>query len=379
MRRRSSAGSPRLSFSPRRAGGGQLISLAYLICRSLFRLLACAVRRIDDKDVEIVVLRHQLEVLHRQNGRPRFRTQDRMLLAALSRLLPRRRWRSFLVRPDTLMRWHRQLVTAKARRWGRKSPGRPPTALPLKNLVIRIARENPRWGYMRIRGELLKLGRDLPVTTIRDILRRAGIGPTPRRDGPSWTEFLRAQATTIVACDFFTAYTLWGRVVYVLFFIELSTRRVHLAGCTANPDSAWIVQQARNSCLSLDQRTEPLRFLIHDRDSKFSGAFDEVFSTEGIEIIKTPIRSPRANAIAERWIRTVRAECLDWLLIAGDRHLHRALRTYVNHYNQQRPHRGLDLKAPQIAPTPSREASPCSTIRRRDRLGGLIHEYQVAA
>jgi hypothetical protein len=195
-------------FSPRRPGGGQLISLAYLICRSLFRLLACAVRRIDDKDVEIVVLRHQLDVLHRQNGRPRFRTQDRMLLAALSRLLPRPRWRSFLVRPDTLMRWHRQLVTAKARRWGRKSPGRPPTAPQLKNLVLRIARENPRWGYMRIRGELLKLGRDLPVTTIRDILRRAGIGPTPRRDGPGWTQFLRAQATTIVACDFFTAYTL---------------------------------------------------------------------------------------------------------------------------------------------------------------------------
>ena len=232
---------------------------------------------------------------------------------------------------------------------------------------------------MRIRGELLKLGRDLPASTIRDILRRAGLGPAPRRDGPGWREFLRAQAKTVVACDVFTAYTLWGRVVYVLFFIELSTRRVNLAGCTANPDSAWIVQQARNLCLSLDQRTESLRFLIHDRDCKFSGAFDEVFSTEGIEIIKTPIRSPRANAIAERWIRTVRAECLDWLLIAGERHLHRVLRTYVNHYNQLRPHRGLNLKPPETAPTPSREASPCSSIRRRDRLGGLIHEYQVAA
>jgi putative transposase len=262
---------------------------------------------------------------------------------------------------------------------GEDKPGKASDRAHLKNLVIRIARENPRWGYMRIRGELLKLGRDLPATTIRDILRRAGIGPTPRRDGPGWTEFLRAQATTVVACDFFTAYTLWGRVVYVLFFIELSTRRVHLAGCTANPDSAWIVQQARNLCLSLDQRTEPLRLLIHGRDSKFSGAFDEVFSTEGIEIIKTPIRSPRANAIAERWIRTVRAECLDWLLIAGDRHLHRVLRTYVNHYNQQRPHRGLDLKAPETVPTCSTEASRCPSIRRRDRLGGLIHEYRVAA
>ena len=274
-------------------------------------------RRIDDKDVEIVVLRHQLEVLHRQQGRPRFRTQDKMLLATLSRLLPRRRWRSFLVRPATLMRWHRQLVTARARRWGRTSPGRPPTAPELKDLVIRLARENPRWGYMRIRGELLKLGRDLPASTIRDILRRAGLGPAPRRDGPGWREVLRAQAATVVACDFFTVYTLWGGVVYVLFFIELSTRRVQLAGCTANPDSAWIAQQARNLCFSLDQRKEPLRFLIHDRDSKFSGAFDEVFSTEGIEIVKTPIRSPRANAIAERWIRTVRAECLDWLVDRG--------------------------------------------------------------
>jgi putative transposase len=182
-----------------------------------------------------------------------------------------------------------------------------------------------------------------------------------------------------VACDLFTAYTLWGSVVYVLFFIELSTRRVHLAGGTANPDSAWIVQQARNLCLSLDQRTEPLRFLIHDRDSKFSGAFVEVFSTQGIEIIETPIRSPRANAIAERWIRTVRAECLDWLLIAGERHLHWVLRTYVNHYNRQRPHRGLDLTAPETVPTWSTEESRCPSIRRCDRLGGFIHEYRVAA
>jgi len=148
---------------------------------------------------------------------------------------------------------------------------------------------------MRIRGELLKLGRDLPVTTIRDTLRRAGVGPSPRRDGPSWTEFLRAQAATVVACDLFTAYTLWGRIVYVLFFIELSTRRVHLAGCTTNPDSVWVAQQARNLCFTLDQRTEPLRFLIHDRDSRFSGAFDEVFSTEGIEIVETPTEPTRSR------------------------------------------------------------------------------------
>jgi putative transposase len=351
------------------SGGGHLISLAYLICRVLLRAVVAAIRRIDAKDIEILVLRHQLEVLHRQNGKPRFRPQDRLILTALSRLLPRHRWRCFVVRPETVLAWHRQLVTGKARRWGRKSSGRPPTPAKIRELVVRLARENPRWGYLRIRGELLKLGHNVPATTIRDILRRSGIGPAPRRDGLSWSEFLRRQASSILAADFFTVYTLWGRVVYVLFVIELSTRKVHLAGCTTNPNNAWVTQQARNFVMSVDVRVEPVRFLIHDRDAKFTALFDDVFHTEGVEILRTPIRSPRANAVAERWVKTVRTECLDWLLIAGRRHLNEVLRIYVEHYNRARPHRGLDLTIPDSPSTAANEPAPLSAIARRDRLG----------
>jgi putative transposase len=302
-----------------------------------------------------------------------------MLLAALARVLPRDRWRCLLVRPETVLRWHRQLVTGRARRWGRKSPGRPPTAKDLRDLVIRLARENARWGYLRIRGELKKLGHDLPATTIRDILRRAGIDPAPRRDGPSWAQFLSQQATSILAADFFTVYSLWGRVLYVLFFIELSTRKVHIAGCTANPDGAWVTQQARNLSFHLETRKEPLKFLIHDRDKKFCGPFDDIFATEGVQVIRTPIQAPRANAIAERWVRTVREECLDWLLITGRRHLEAVVGGYVRHYNDARPHRGLDLCVPNQPTEAASDRQPAGAVGRRDRLGGLIHEYHRVA
>ena len=356
----------------------QLISLAYLICRVLLRVVVSGVRPIDAKDVEILVLRHQLDVLHRQKGTPRFGPQDRLILTALSRLLPRRRWRCFVVRPETVLAWHRQLVTGKARRWGRNSPGRPPTPAEIRDLIVRLARENPRWGYLRIRGELLKLGHAVPPTTIRDILRRSGLGPSPRQDGMSWSEFLRRQASSILAADFFTVYTLWGRVLYVLFVIEPSTRRVHVAGCTENPNDAWMTQQARNLVMVLDERAQPVRFLIHDRDAKFTARFDDVLGTEGVEIIRTPIRSPKANAVAERWVKTVRTECLDWLLIAGERHLDSSLRSFVQHYNHHRPHRRLHLSVPEPPPPPIVPASS-ARLRRRDRLGGLIHEYSWAA
>lgn len=356
-----------------------LLSLTYLICRLLLRAVISAGRKVDAKDVEILVLRHQLEILRRKRVTPRFTTQDRMLLASLSRFLPRERWRCLMVRPETVLRWHRQLVTGGARRWGRKSPGRPPTPTELRNLVVRLAKENPRWGYLRIRGELKKLGHDLPASTIRDILRRAGIDPSPRREGPSWSEFLRRQAASIIAADFFTVYSLWGRLIYVLFFIELSTRRVHIAGCTTRPGGTWVTQQARNFTFRLDDRREPIKFLIHDRDSKFCGPFDEVFATEGVEVIRTPIRAPRANAVAERWVRTVRVECLDWLLITGRRHLEAVLRTYACHYNLGRPHRGLDLGVPDASETGDQNLPRLGEIVRRDRLGGLIHEYYRAA
>jgi putative transposase len=334
---------------------------------------------VDAKDIEILVLRHQLEILSRTKGKPRFRSQDRVLLAALSRLLPRDRWRCLVVRPETVLRWHRQLVTGQARRWGRKSPGRPPTSIELQKLVVRLARENPRWGYLRIHGELKKLGDVLPVTTIRDILRRSGIDPSPRRDGPSWSEFLRQQAASVVAADFFTVYTAWGRVMYVLFFIELSTRRVHIAGCTARPDGAWVTQQARNFTLRFDGHKDPIKFLIHDRDSRFCGPFDEVFQSEGTEIIRTPIRAPKANAMAERWVRSVRQECLDWLLFTGRRHLETVLRAYAHHYNRARPHRGLQLCIPDPLDQNAADLIGSGAIGRRDHLGGLIHEYYRAA
>ncbi len=269
-------------------------------------------------EVENAVLRHQLRVVRRSVKRPLLSRSDRVLLAAASRLLPRERWAVFVVSPQTLVRWHRELVR---RKWTyrRRSPGRPPLDPAVRELVFRMARENPKWGCVRIQGELRKLGIRVGATTIRSLLRRAGLGPAPRRGGPSWAEFLRAQAEGIVACDFFTVETVWLRTLYVLFFIEHGTRRVRLAGVTRHPDGIWMRQQARK--LAIDEQLENVRFLIHDRDTKFSGPFDQILAEETVRSIKTPVRSPRANAVAERWVRTVRTECLDQLLVVGRRHL----------------------------------------------------------
>jgi transposase InsO family protein len=241
--------------------------------------------------------------------------------------------------------------------------------------VLRFARENPRWGYPRVAGELLKLGLRVSPSTIRRILLGNGFGPAPRRSGPSWRQFLRQQAASMLACDFFTVETLSLRRFYVLFFIELASRRVHLAGCTTNPTGAWVTQQARN--LSFTGSFERMRFLIHDRDSKFTASFDEIFLSEGVNVIHTPIRAPQANAYAERFVRTIRAECLDWLLIIGRRHLEHVLRVYTSHYNRERPHRGLALLTP--ASTNADARARAAEIERRDRLGGVIHEYHRAA
>lgn len=352
-----------------------VLSILYLVLR---RLIGPVPGSGAATEVEIAVLRHQLRVVRRQVGRPSFRPIDRAFLAAAARLLPRDRWASFLVTPQTLLRWHRELVR---RKWmyRRGLPGRPPIDSELRETILRLARENPRWGYVRIQGELRKLGIRIGATTIRRLLRAKGLGPAPRRSGPTWSQFLRAQAEGILATDFFTVETLRLRTIYVLFWIELHTRRVHLAGVTAHPDSAWVTQQGRNLAFSLDERTARVRFLIRDRDSKFSGAFDEVFRTEGVTVIRCPIRAPRANAFAERWVRTVRTECLDWTLVRSRRHLERLLRTYAEHYNRGRPHRGLELATPEES-----ELAPSAPIAgvgllRRDILGGLIHEYEAAA
>ena len=350
-----------------------LLSFAYLAFSAVLRLLAGRWRSEFAKDVELLVLRHQLVVLGRQQARPSFRAADRAFLAALARMLPGRR-RRLIVTPQTLLRWHRELVR---RKWTqpRRRPGRPRVEDRVRQLVLRFARENPRWGHRRIAGELLKLGLRVSPSTVRRLLLAAGLEPAPRRSGPSWRGFLRQQAATMLACDFFTVETISLRRFYVLFFIELESRRVHLAGCTTNPTGAWVTQQARN--LSFTGVFERMRFLIHDRDSKFSAAFDEIFHSEGITVIETPVRAPQANAYAERFVRTVRAECLDWLLIVGRRHLESVLRIYTAHYNRERPHRGLAL----LPPDPTNADPPASQgeIKRRDRLGGLIHEYYRTA
>ena len=272
-----------------------------------------------------------------------------MLLAVLARLLPRARWQMFLVTPATLLRWHRELV---ARRWTYPPTGRRRRTLPRTtvDLVLRLARENPRWGYMRIVGEARKLGVVVSATAVRAILRQRGLGPAPRRRGPSWVEFLRAQAAGTLATDFFTVETITLTRLYVLFFVEVDRRRVHLAGITAHPTGVWVTQAARNLLIGVGERSDLFRFLVRDRDTKFTGCFDEVFAGAGIEVVKIPPRAPRANAYAERWVRTVRAECLDWILICNERQLRRVLTAYLAHFNMARPHRGLGLDIPVPAP-----------------------------
>jgi putative transposase len=353
-------------------------SLGYLAFRCLLQLVLLRPRSEDFKELEIVVLRHELSVLRRQAGRPQLRSSDRLLLAAASRLLPRARWTSFVVTPATLLRWHRRLV---ARRWTFTGQvGRPPIGDEICALVLRLARENPRWGYQRIAGEINGLGLSVSATTVKKILRQAGIGPAGERGGLSWRAFLRQQAQSMLAVDFFTVETTSLQRLYVLFFIELARRRVHLAGCTANPTGAWVTQQARQFAWTLQEETSRLRFLIRDCDSKFTRDFDAVFAREGIEIVKTPVRAPKANAVAERFVRTARAECLDWLLIMNRRHLERVLRVFIDHYNTHRPHRSLHLTPPEAgACEPGAIGSAASVLQRRNRLGGLIHEYSYAA
>jgi putative transposase len=257
--------------------------------------------------------------------------------------------------PETLLRWHRRLVAGA---WTYPhQPGRPPLDDDVQQLIIRLAKENPRWGYQRIQGELLRLRVEVSATAIRTTLRRHGLDPAPR-----------STATT------------WLRRLYVLFFIELDTRRVHLAGVTANPNSGWVTQQARNLLVVLGERERRLRFVLRDRDAKFSRAFDDVFRSDGIEVLITPVQAPNANAYAERWIRTVRAECLDWLLIIGRGHLQQVLRVYIEHYNAHRPHRALGLQPPDPAVEPAlRSKDPPAQVHRRDLLDGLVHEYRRAA
>jgi putative transposase len=354
-----------------------------MLCLMFVRLtgwMALLARSSASKDAELLVLRHEVSV-PRQYPRPKLNWADRAMLAALARLLPRAVRMNRLVTPDTLLRWHRRLV-----RWRWTYPpkgGRPCVDSKIPALIEQIARENPGWGYKRIQGELLGLGFQVGASTVRRVLKRLRIPPAPQRDRTTWRQFLRSQAATVLACDFFhidCAVTL--RRLYVFFVIEVGTRHVHVLGVTAHPDGAWTVQQARNLLMDLGERPTRFRFLIRDRAGQFTEAFDAVLSAAaGIEVVKIPPRSPAANAYAERWVRTVRAEVTDRILIAGVRHLHTVLEQYAAHYNRHRPHRARNLRPPDGDDITLAAITDLTMagIRRRKVLGGLISEYERTA
>ena len=356
-----------------------ILSFGYLILRQVLQLMILVARGDRANAVEVLVLRHEVVVLRRQVRRLDLEPADRAVLAGLSKLLPRGWWAAFFVAPATLLRWHRALI---ARRWTypRRTLGRPPVTAQVRELVLRLARDNPTWGCRRIQGELAGLGYRLAPSTIWVILAKAGVGPAPRRAGPRWTQFLTAWAQGILACDFLHVDTIGLTRVYVLFLMEIATRRVHLLGATTNPTGEWVAQQAGNLMLELGERAAQFRFLIRDRDAKYTGMFDAVFHAEGVEVLRTPPQAPRANAFAERWVRTVRRECLDRILIYNTRHLLAVLRGFLAHYNQHRPHQGRGQRSPDQVTLPAPVADlDAVRVRRRKVLYGLINEYAQAA
>jgi transposase InsO family protein len=252
----------------------------------------------------------------------------------------------------------------------------------IRALVLRLAKENPHWGYRRIHGELLVLGITLAASTVWEILTQAGIDPAPARPASTWAEFLRSQAHALLACDFFVTYTLSGTPMYVFAVIEHAQRRIRILGATPHPTTAWVTQAARNLVMDLDDVGCRARFLVRDRDGKFSDSFDAVFADTGIRVVLTGVRMPRMNAIMERWVQTCRRELLDRTLIWNQRHLLHALREFERFYNCHRPHQGIANTRP-LHPLPSPIVDPVRItrldIRRHDRLGGVLHEYRHAA
>ncbi|MDH6113564.1 putative transposase [Kitasatospora sp. MAP12-15] len=364
-----------------------LLRLAYLTVTNAFAALRLLPMSDREKDVEILALRHQLTVLERQlhGDRVQFAPEDRAILAALLAPLPRallRRLR-LLVRPDTVLRWHRDLARRQhAKRCRPKRPGRPRTVNSIRALVLRLAQENPSWGYRRIHGELLVLGVAVAASTVWEILKQAGIDPAPERTSTTWADFLRSQADALLACDFFETVTLTGTRMYVFAVIEHASRRIRILGATAHPSASWVVQAAKNLVMDLEDAGCQARFLIRDRDGKFPDLFDAVLKDAGIEVVLSGVRMPRMNSITERWVQTCRRELLNRTLIWNQRHLLYALREFEQFYNAHRPHQGIANARP-LQPLPVPIADPVQMgrldIRRHERLGGILHEYQHAA
>ena len=352
-----------------------LFRLLYLLMARLFGWLALLARDDTSKDVEILVLRHEVTVLRRQVARPKPDWAGRAVIAALTRLLPRHLRLHRIVTPGTLLAWHRRLI--KNKRTHRDTSGRPPVPEEIRQLVQRLARQNPRWGHRRIQGELLGLGYRVGAGTIRPILAAAGLTPAPRRASPTWRQFLASQAAGILACDFLHVDTVFFRRLYVFFVMEIQTRRVHILGVTAHPTGPWTTQQARNLLMDLGTRAGQFRFLIRDRDSKFTAASGQVLAGNGTRIIKTPVRSPRANSFAERYAGTLRRECPDHLLIYGEGHLRRILAEYTQHYNEHRPHQSREQRPPLHEP--GQAVDMTTRITHRQVVHGLISEYRRAA
>jgi len=352
------------------------VRLLYLIFLQLVNLLLLLGRSSASKDIELLVLRHEVAVLRRANPKPRMNWADRAVFAALIRALPKMLRVHRLVTPGTILRWHRRLV---ANKWTYPHRGRPPVDDSVGTLIERMARENPRWGYQRIQGELLKLGHRVGASTIRRVLKRLRIPPAPIRcTDTTWRQFLRTQASTMLACDFFhvdCAVTL--KRIYVLFVLEGGNRSVHLLGVTTNPDGWWTTQQVRNLAMDLGDHITQFRCLVRDRAGQFTASFDAVLADVGIRVVRIPPRCPRANCFAERFVRTVRTELTDQILIFSERHLRVVLTEYIQHYNGRRPHRARELRPPR--PTHPVADLSHEQIKRRQVLGGLINEYERAA